>query len=121
VSTEERRKEIQQIREEHKHLAEKLVLGTEYSETLTVYGKDRQPHEVTVHALSDGEFLAAAKEAHANLADLKGPETILANMDLMMLLAAKSTRIPDIRDQLIQGETYKIARKALEISQPPKS
>lgn len=121
MSTEDRRKEIQQIRAEHKEIAEKLILGTDYCETLTVWGKDRQEHEVTVHALSDGEFLAAAKEAGANLADLSEPERILANMELLTLVAAKSTRIPDIRDQLMQGETYRIAKKAMEISQPPKS
>ncbi len=121
MNTEERRKEIQQIRAEHRDLAQQLTLGTEYSVTFTVWGKDRQQHEVRVFALSDGEFLSAAKEAGANLSDLQNSEKILANMELLTLLAAKSTRIADIRDQLMQGETYKIAQKALEISQAPKS
>ena len=63
MSTEERRREIQEIREAHEPLAQIVVKGTEYHEPVTVKTVDKKEHSVEVYALSEKDLIEAFQSA----------------------------------------------------------
>ena len=57
--SEERRREIQEIREAHARIAQIVVKGTEYHEPVTVKTVDKKEHSVAVYALSEKDLIEA--------------------------------------------------------------
>jgi hypothetical protein len=121
LSQEENRQEaILKTRAENQKLAERVELGTAYHEPVEVYYTDKSKHRVEVHALSDGELIAACEKAGSSPADLQKPEKMIGNMQLVAAIAEIATRDPDLRNKLLANEGAKIALKAFELMKPPK-
>ena len=114
------REAILKIRDENRGIAAKVEQGIAYHEPVEVYYTDRSKHTLEVHALSDGELIAACKKAGASPADLQKPEKMIDNMQLVAAIAEIATRDPDIRNKLLANEGAKIAIKAFELMKPPK-
>lgn len=122
MSQEERRKEVQKTREENQRTAQKIELGTAYTESIKVWFVDRQEHEVAVHAVSGGQFRAACRKAGITPTPeaLKDKTKLLDSMDFLAALAEAATS-PDIVSQLLGiDEEAKVAMKAMELIKPPK-
>jgi hypothetical protein len=117
VSEEERRRrEILATRAEHKRLSEIIVLGTEYSEIVSVQGIDKKNHDVKVYPLSDQALKDVLMEAGAELADIGDRKKVVSNLKLLQLVAVKATRDPDICKYLMPLQSLPIALKAFELS-----
>jgi len=116
MSTEERRREIQEIREAHKRLAEIVVAGTEYHESVTVKTADKKEHTIEVYALSEKDLIEAFQAAGQDLKDIGDQGKLISNMKLMGEVAARATKQPDIGKILLPLQSAPIALKALEIS-----
>ena len=116
MSIEERRKEIQEIREAHKRLADIIVAGTEYHEPVTVKTVDRKEHSVEVYALSEKDLIEAFQAAGQDLKEIGNPDKLMSNLKLMGELAARATRQPDIGKILLPLQSAPIALKAFELS-----
>lgn len=116
MSVEERRKEIQEIREAHKRISDILVQGTEYHESIMVRCTDRQEHEVDVYALNGRDLIKAFETAGADLKEIGNPDKLVGNLKLMDKIAELVTHDPEITKCLMPLESSKIALKAFEIS-----
>jgi hypothetical protein len=116
MSTEERRREIQEIREAHERIAQIVVKGTEYHEPVTVKTVDKKEHAVEVYALSEKDLIEAFQSAGADLKDIGNQDKLISNLKLMSEVAARATRQPDIGKILLPLQSAPIAVKALEIS-----
>ena len=114
--SEERRREIQEIREAHKRLADIIVAGTEYHEPVTVKTVDMKEHTLEVYALSEKDLIEAFQASGQDLKDIGNPDKLMSNMKLMGELAARATRQPDIGKILLPMQSAPIAVKALELS-----
>jgi hypothetical protein len=118
----ERREQILKAREENQRTAQKVELGTAYSETMKVWFVDRQQHEVAVHAVSGGQFRAACRKAGITPTPeaLKDKAKLLDSMDFLAALAETATS-PEIVSQLLGiDEEAKVALKAMELIKIPK-
>jgi hypothetical protein len=111
-----RQEEISRIREEHKRLSERIVLGTSHHEMVKVRGIDGQEYEVEVHPVNDKEFVEAC--AAANIRLLPGTPTmdLGSNMKLLAALAGVATNDPEITKVLAPFQSAKIGQKVLELS-----
>jgi hypothetical protein len=121
--SQDRRSDILKARKENQELAQKLELGTAYSETVKAWFVDRKVHDVAVHAVSGGQFRAACRKANITPTPdaLKNPEKLLDSMDFLAALAEAATS-PEIVSQLLGiDEEAKVAMKALELIKPPKT
>jgi len=117
MSTEESgRKEIMEIREAHKKLADIILAGTQYSEVVTVKAVDGKEHSVDVYALSEKDLVEAFQEGGQDLRDVGKQGKIIDNLKLMGALAARATRQPNIISLLMPMQSAPIAMKALEMS-----
>jgi hypothetical protein len=114
--SEERRREIQEIREVHKRLADIIVAGTEYHEPVTVKTVDKKEHSVEVYALSEKDLIDAFQASGQDLKDIGNQDRLISNMKLMNEIAARATRQPEIGKILLPMQSAPIAMKALEIS-----
>ena len=114
--SEERRREIQEIREAHKRLADIIVAGTEYHEPVTVKTVDKKEHSVEVYALSEKDLIEAFQASGQDLKDIGNQDRLISNMKLMNEIAARATRQPEIGKILLPMQSAPIAMKALEIS-----
>jgi hypothetical protein len=114
--TEERRREIQEIREAHDRIAQIVVKGTEYHEPVTVKTVDKKEHSVEVYALSEKDLIEAFQSSGQDLKDIGNPDKLLSNLKLMSELAARATRQPEIGKMLLPLQSAPIAVKALELS-----
>jgi hypothetical protein len=117
MSTEERRREIQEIRAAHARTARIVVEGTEYHEPVAVKTTDKREHTIEVYALCEKELIEAFESAGADLKDVGNPDKLISNMKLMSELAARATRRPDIGHDLLPLQSAPIALKALELSE----
>jgi hypothetical protein len=113
---EERRREIQEIREAHDRIAQIVVKGTEYHEPVTVKTVDKKEHSVEVYALSEKDLIEAFQSSGQDLKDIGNPDKLLSNLKLMSELAARATRQPEIGKMLLPLQSAPIAVKALELS-----
>jgi hypothetical protein len=116
MSTEERKHEIQEIREAHERIAQIVVKGTEYHEPVTVKTIDKKEHAIEVYALSEKDLIEAFQAANADLKDIGNQDKLISNMKLMSEVAARATRQPEIGKILLPLQSAPIAVKALELS-----
>jgi hypothetical protein len=116
MSMEERRREIQEIRDAHERIAQIVVKGTEYHEPVTVQTIDRKEHSIEVYALSEKDLIEAFQSAGQDLKEIGNQDKLISNMKLMSEVAARATRQPDIGKILLPLQSAPIALKALEIS-----
>jgi len=114
--SEERRREIQEIREAHARIAQIVVQGTEYHEPVTVKTVDKKEHSVEVYALSEKDLIEAFQSSGQDLKDIGNPDKLMSNLKLMSELAARATRQPEIGKILMPLQSAPIAVKALELS-----
>jgi hypothetical protein len=114
--TEERRREIQEIREAHERIAQIVVKGTEYHEPVTVKTVDKKEHSVEVYALSEKDLIEAFQSSGQDVKDIGNPDKLMSNLKLMSELAARATRQPEIGKILLPLQSAPIAVKALELS-----
>ncbi len=105
---------------ETRPIAQRIEQGTAYHETVKVWFIDRTEHEVTVHALSSGQFYEAIHMAGVKVQNLS-EINFNDNITLSEKLIPMATGQPDILKKLMLNEDAKIIAKILEISQPPKS
>jgi len=117
--SEEKRREILERREAHRKLSERIVAGTEYSETIVVKGIDKQDHEVTVYAVSDEDYRKAIKIAGMESKDLLDRSAVLAHWGLANAIAPIATRDPDICKVIKPAQSFKILEKVIEMSDFP--
>jgi hypothetical protein len=113
---EERRREIQEIREAHARIAQIVVQGTEYHEPVAVKTVDKKEHSVEVYALSEKDLIEAFQSSGQDLKDIGNPDKLMSNLKLMSELAARATRQPEIGKILLPLQSAPIAVKALELS-----
>ena len=113
---EERRKEIQEIREAHERIAQIVVKGAEYHESVTVKTVDMKDHALEVYALSEKDLIEAFQSSGQDLKDIGDQDKLMSNLKLMGELAARATRIPEIGKILLPLQSAPIAVKALELS-----
>jgi hypothetical protein len=116
MSTEERRREIQEIREAHDRISQIVVQGTEYHEPVTIKTIDKKEHSVEVYALSEKDLIEALQSAGQDLKDIGNQDKLISNLKLMSEVAARATRQPEIGKILLPLQSAPIALKALEIS-----
>jgi hypothetical protein len=117
MSEDEKKQEgILKVREEHKRLSERIVLGTAHYEIVKVLGMDGQEYEVEVHPVNDKEFVKACAAADIRLTPGAATMDLGSNMKLLEALAAVATRDPDIANVLAPFQTAKIGQKVLELS-----
>jgi hypothetical protein len=116
MSMEERRREIQEIRDAHERIAQIVVKGTEYHEPVTVKTVDKKEHAIEVYALSEKDLIEAFESSGQDLKDIGNQDKLISNMKLMSEVAARATRQPDIGKILLPLQSAPIALKALEIS-----
>jgi hypothetical protein len=116
MSAEERRREIQEIREAHERIAQIVVKGTEYHEPVTIETIDKKEHSIEVYALSEKDLIEAFQAAGADLKDIGNQDKLISNMKLMSEVAARATRQPEIGKILLPLQSAPIAVKALELS-----
>lgn len=93
-----------------------IPLGTEYSETVTVRGIDKQDHAVAVYPLSDQALNEVLTASGAELADIGDRTKVVSNLKLLQLVAVKATHDPDICSYLMPLQSLPIALKAFELS-----
>lgn len=121
MSQEENRKEeILRVRAENQQTATRIEQGIAYHETVKVWFIDRTEHEVTVHALSSGQFYEAIHTAGVK-AQKFSEINFEDNVSLSEKLVPMATHDPDIMKKLMLNEDAKIISKILEISQAPKN
>jgi hypothetical protein len=111
-----KQEEIRRIREEHKRLSERIVLGTAHHETVKVLGMDGQEHDVEVRPVNDKEFVAACAAAEIRLQPGTTSMDLGSNMKLLAALAAVVTGDPKITTVLAPFQSAKIGQKVLELS-----
>jgi hypothetical protein len=116
MSTEEKRREIQEVRDAHERIAQIVVKGTEYHEPVTVRTVDKKEHAIEVYALSEKDLIEAFQCAGQDLKDIGNPDKLISNLKLMSEVAARATRQPEIGKILLPLQSAPIALKALEIS-----
>jgi hypothetical protein len=116
MSMEERRREVQEIRDAHERIAQIVVKGTEYHEPVTVKTVDKKEHAIEVYALSEKDLIEAFESSGQDLKDIGNQDKLISNMKLMSEVAARATRQPDIGKILLPLQSAPIALKALEIS-----
>lgn len=123
MSEEERREQLQKVREENQRTAARVERGTAYHETVKVYFTDRQEHAVEVYALSGRQFRAAYAKAGVNptRGDLKNPERLLDSLAVIAAIAEAATS-PEIVDQLLgPDQEAKVSIKATDLLKIPKN
>lgn len=116
MSEEDKRQEGLRIREEHKRLSERIVLGTAHHETIRVLGMDGQEHDVVIRPVNDKEFVEACAAANIQLVPGTTSMDLGSNMKLLAALAAVVTRDPKIAEVLAPFQSAKIGQKVLELS-----
>jgi hypothetical protein len=113
--SEKRREEILQARQDFQRLSEMIRAGTEFSETVRVFGIDKQEHDIRVYAVSGKQFREALRSSKVPAVDIGNKEKLLENLDFMASLASAAARDPNLDDVLLPNEAAKIAIKAFEL------
>jgi hypothetical protein len=141
--SEEERKRVVKAQRETRPIAERIEEGTARHEPVSVCFMDGKERTVEVYALSSAQFRQATKNANLTLADLQeigsnlqmfrkqreiNPnvpvprEMFGQSWDFFHSLAAAAVKDPpDILNHILPNEEIKIASKAIELSQPPKT
>jgi hypothetical protein len=142
VSQEERER-VLKAQAQTRPIAERIEEGTARHEPVSVCFMDGKERTVEVYALSSMQFRQATKKANMTLADLQEVGRKLAeyskareldqntpipremfgeSWDFFQALAEMAVKTPsNILEHILPNEEIKIASKAIEMSQPPKT
>jgi hypothetical protein len=139
----EERERVSRAQRETRPIAERIEEGTARHEPVSVCFMDGKERTVEVYALSSMQFRQATKKANMTLADLQevgrklqehkkareldpnAPiprEMFGESWDFFQSLAEAAVKDPpDVLERILPNEEIKIATKAIELSQPPKT
>jgi hypothetical protein len=113
MSQEDRRAAINAA---NKKMADLIMQGTAYHETVEVRGIDNELHKFEVFPISDADLAELLQSANMDLKDIGKKDKMASNMQLLQKGAAIVTGVSDVAKSLMAAESLKLILRSFELS-----
>lgn len=116
MSQENKREAILEARAQNKKLAELIMKGTKYHESVEVKGIDNELHQFEVSPMSDADLADLLQSTNVDLKDIGNRDKMASNMQFLQKGAGIVTGVPDVAKALMPMESMKLILKSFELS-----